>query len=263
MSFRHQLHHELSQRRSHNPRYSLRAFARLLEMSPGHLSEVLRGSRNLSPRMAVGIAQRLGYNGKQTLEFVSRVQAGGASMTRTLALLDEQNAHGAVSDALTLDLETIKAISEWYHYAILELTYCRGFRGTPKWVARKLGISVAAAAEALRLLQRLGILRKSRGTLIKTSDFVTSPSNVPSRAIKRFHSQMIQKAKGAIRSHAVDTRDMSSLTMAIDPAQISEAKIEIQKFRRRMAQLLSKGRPSNVYQLNVQFFSLQTEKAKE
>jgi uncharacterized protein (TIGR02147 family) len=263
MTFRRQLHHELSQRRSKNPRYSLRAFARLLEMSPGHLSEVLRGSRNLSPRLAVGIAQRLGYDTKETLEFVSQVQAGGASMTRALELLDEQNADGAVPGTLTLDLETISAISEWYHYAILELTYCRGFRGTPEWVARKLGISEAAAAEALELLQRLGILRKVRGSLIKVNDFVTSPSNVPSRAIKRFHSQMIEKAKGAIRFHAVDTRDMSSLTMAIDPSQISEAKIEIQKFRRRMARLLSQGRPSHVYQLNVQFFSLQTEKTKE
>jgi hypothetical protein len=50
---------ELTRRRARNPRYSLRAFAKSLALDHSTLSQLLRGERNLTPRMAERLEARL------------------------------------------------------------------------------------------------------------------------------------------------------------------------------------------------------------
>ena len=53
-----------------------------------------------------------------------------------------------------LSLDLFRCISDWHHYAILELTFVEGFDSDPKWLASQLGISNAEALYAVdRLLQ--------------------------------------------------------------------------------------------------------------
>ena len=53
------LRRELDRRLSTNPRYSLRAFARHLGMSPGELSEVLREKRPMSAKACQKVSRAL------------------------------------------------------------------------------------------------------------------------------------------------------------------------------------------------------------
>ncbi len=57
-----------------NRRFSLRAFARKLGLSPAMLSNVLSGQRNLSADMALLIAARLGYSALDAQRFCRAVQ---------------------------------------------------------------------------------------------------------------------------------------------------------------------------------------------
>ena len=59
VSFRQNLLAELARRRTRNPRYSLRAFARDLGTDHATLSQILRGRRNLSPRLIRQFGRRL------------------------------------------------------------------------------------------------------------------------------------------------------------------------------------------------------------
>jgi uncharacterized protein (TIGR02147 family) len=67
---------------------------------------------------------------------------------------------------------------------------------------------------------------------------------------------MIEKAKRAIEMQPVELRDISGITIPVSLDKVEVARKEIQAFRRRMAQLLASSRPTEVYQLNVQFFAL-------
>ena len=58
-SYRELLLNELRRRQSTNPMYSLRAFARALDMDPSTLSKILRGKRDLSMRKAFDLTLRL------------------------------------------------------------------------------------------------------------------------------------------------------------------------------------------------------------
>lgn len=78
---------ELRKRR--NPRYSLRKYAKDLELTPMHLSHILRGQRGLSRKKAEVIAKvlRLSYaDRKKFLQIVSALSAR-AYRERNLAQL--------------------------------------------------------------------------------------------------------------------------------------------------------------------------------
>lgn len=78
---------ELRKRR--NPRYSLRKYAKDLELTPMHLSHILRGQRGLSRKKAEVIAKvlRLSYaDRKKFLQIVSALSARAYS-ERNLAQL--------------------------------------------------------------------------------------------------------------------------------------------------------------------------------
>jgi len=67
--------HDLARRKSINPRYSLRAYARRLEMDPSELSRVLAGKRSLSLPVCRKILPKLGLpKSKRTLFIESLAQ---------------------------------------------------------------------------------------------------------------------------------------------------------------------------------------------
>ena len=61
LDYRLLLKSELASRTNQNPNYSLRAFARDLDLAPSRLSEVLNGKQGLSTQAAEKIAKTLGY----------------------------------------------------------------------------------------------------------------------------------------------------------------------------------------------------------
>ena len=66
---------ELLRRIRQNPRYSLRAFARDLRLSPSRLSEVLSGKQGLSRQAAKAITERLGWRGSEAERFIDLVES--------------------------------------------------------------------------------------------------------------------------------------------------------------------------------------------
>jgi uncharacterized protein (TIGR02147 family) len=101
--------------------------------------------------------------------------------------------------------------------------------------------------------------KTSESRLVSTNLFIKTPTNQPSRALRNHHQQMIQKAQEALEGQIISKRDITGTTVAIKPEQLELAKREIQKFHKRLADLLDtadSGDASEVYQLNIQFFSL-------
>jgi hypothetical protein len=114
MGFEEMLRDEWRARHDRNPRYSLRAFARDLGTDHSSLSQVLRGRRSLSPRMARRFGGRLG---------VPR------------AALDE-------------------ACFELHARAVARLVCARNFCPDSRWIATRTGIPVDAVNVALVRLLR-------------------------------------------------------------------------------------------------------------
>lgn len=250
---------ELNRRSRRNPAYSLRAFARDLQLSPSRLSEILSGKKGLSGSAARSICRLMALPGDQAQLFCESVESLHArsaikrnSAQAKLKLIKEREEYSEIA------LDQFQLIAEWHHFAVFEALSVPGFKGDPQRIAQALGISKLEATSALERLKRLNLAEKTpKGWRAKQAT-ITTP-DVPSKAIRSYHRALIQKAEAALETQTIHERDFSSVTMAIDPDLLPEAKQWIQSFRRKFCKKISStGRKRKVYCLAVQFFDLTT-----
>lgn len=259
--YRELLSRELESRSACNPRYSLRSFARDLKLSPQRLSDLIRGRYGLSAIQARSIADELGLAPDEQKRFISSAEMlhSRSPLKRKMAREEFESLKQEYS---TLSIDLFQVISEWYHYAILELTYVKGFQSKISWIAKYLGISeftVEKAIERLRRLELLGI--DKNGRMKCTKEFVMTPSGVPSEAIRKFHRQLLEKAIQALDLQTINERDMASVIMAIDCNRLDEAKEDLKRYRREFTKKYgSDPKQNEVYCLGIQFFRLQTKR---
>ncbi|MBS1958548.1 MAG: TIGR02147 family protein [Bdellovibrionales bacterium] len=235
LDFRVFLQDTLVARCKSNPAYSLRAFARQLKLEPSYLSKILSGKRKVTPRLIQRLGSQLALDPLSVAQFI---------------------ASEPVYHSLTVDQFSV--IADWYHYAILELARTQGFIATPAYIAKRLGITGTEARSALERLQRLEMIElDSKGRLVRMPEnHSTVGAPFMSAAFRKLQKQILEQAIHAMENVAIEQRDQSSLTMAIDPGLIPEAKLMIKKFRRDLCALLQSKGPiqKEVYQLSISLF---------
>jgi uncharacterized protein (TIGR02147 family) len=265
--YRNILKEELESRFQRNSHYSLRAFARDLGVSPARLSDSLAGRAGFSTTVADQIAKKLGFGKEEREYFCTLVEMNHARSKSQRAAAAEklQSLKSNVSsDYQQVQIDSFKVISDWHHFAILELTAIDGFKSEAQWIADQLEISVFSVEQAIERLIRLDLLEKKKDVLVATEARTASPSGIPSDAIKKFHTQVLEKAMNAIQVQGVDERDFSTTFMSIDRSRIPEAKEKIKKFRREFSQeFANSSKKENVYCFSTQFFNLTKNSVKK
>lgn len=251
------LREELVIRCRKNPSYSARAMARDIGLSAAFFSQVLNARRSLGEERAFRIAERMGWNASKQRLFLQLVRfeitPSGPLRETIREELGRMQASGNPFERI--EGERLGLLSQWYYFAILELLEVEDSRAEPLWIARRLGISPGEVTAALARLRRLGLVEDRNGRLRPVPSYTTT-GDFPSRAIRAYHCRMLDCAKRAITSHKVDSRDTSSITMAIDPSRLGEAAEKIRGFRRELMQFLVSGRKRAVYHLSIQLFRL-------
>lgn len=244
--FRLYLQNELLERCRKNPAYSLRAFAKSLECDFSTLSKILKGTRPVGRITIQKFSARLGLNPAETSRFI----------LNSKPLLKQE----IEPDYGQLTVDSFKIISDWQHYAILELMRLDHFKPDKNWIAKKLGLSVNEVSIAVERLQRVEILEITpAGKWIDHSNgkSTTIGHHFTNSAFRNLQRQVLEMALKALEQVPIEKRDQSSMTMAIDTRKIPEAKLKIKKFRREMATLLSRGDSRDeVYQLSVSLFPI-------
>ncbi len=209
---------EFERRVRSNPRYSLRAFARDLAMSPGEVSEIIKGKRRLTAKAIAKISVRLGLNASETQALL-----GAAN-------LEASGLNNAEIQTRELSADLFRVVSDWYCFAILNLFDTVAFRADPKWIGSRLGISPAEAKLALERLERVGLTRRVKGRLERDAAFVISSSGIPSEAIRSYHKQVLTKAMQALETQPVNERDITGLGIALDTRDLPDLIGELRKF---------------------------------
>lgn len=255
--YRNYLKREFSVRQKRNPSYSLRAYARDIGMQPSKLSEAMRGVCGLSGNSALKIARKLDLSEKETELFVALVEKEHArsrnGRNNATVLLNKMITNGEYSE---LNLERFSIISDWCHFAILELTEVNDFLFTPKAIAKRLQISIAEAKNATDRLVDFGLLAQNeKGQWKQTHLHLATPGGIPNRAVREHHRQILQKAEESIDSVALTEREFSATTMAIATEKLAEAKNALKEFRRKFCTNIQKTETKDrVYCLSIQLF---------
>jgi uncharacterized protein (TIGR02147 family) len=260
----------LQEKQRKNPAYTMRAAARDAGVTSGFMSMVLSGKKRLTFKRAVQFAQLLKIDGASSDLLLRAVALESTTDSACRAYL--ANALGGDSarqqqEYAVLELDRFRTLSDWYHIAILDLTLVKGFESNAAWVSEELGISLEQATSAVARLQRLGLLEITKdGQWIKTDAKLAIPTTYSDKAMRDFQEQMIDKAREALQSPSPEdfaARDISGVSMAIDPARLPEAKLRIQRFRRDMLEFLEEGESTELYRMNVQLFRLSKKRRKQ
>jgi uncharacterized protein (TIGR02147 family) len=159
-----------------------------------------------------------------------------------------------------INLDTYAVISDWYHYAILELTRVKSFEPNLNYITRTLGIGKTEAHIAVDRLQRLGLLKVVKNKWIDASEnglATNINADLTSEASRNLQRQILEKAITALDTLPPKIRNQTSITMAIAPEDLPEAKERIKKFRHDLCQFFERnGKPTQVYQLGISLYPL-------
>jgi hypothetical protein len=231
--YREMLKKEFERRCLNNESYSLRSFARHLHYPSEVLSKVISGSKNLSIDAAVSFCDTLNFKGIKREEFIAsvRVNKPGSRYPLTSVL------HKVISDPI--------------HHAILNAVKINKNLSN---ISKTVNSSESSCQTAIENLITLGLLEKEHDGYKRIFPKTASYDGTSPEAQKNFHRKMLAKASESLELHKSHERNISGLTMAIDPANIEKANKEIARFRERLCKILEEGTKTKVYHLEIGLF---------
>ena len=239
-------------------KYSLRGFAKKLEVSPSFLSLLLNGKRKLSLDRAWSFAKKLSLSGQKKRLFLLLVQKEILETDEAKLEVDAE-IHGILSQGplpQEIRSDAFTSIASWYHHAILSLLTCNNRPKSIEGFAKRLNITPQEIEQALERLERLKLIKKESNGYTRTNDLQTVFPKAPSESVRSYHRGVLKRAHEAITTQPMDERHFISLTLSMDPERLSLAKKRLDALIHELYNLFSEGTHSRVYQVSMQLFSL-------
>lgn len=244
LSFSEFLNQKYTDRKERNTKYSLRSFSRDLNISSGRLTNLLKGRDIPGPETIEKIASILKL-GPEELEELKNVLAAHKYMRRGLGFSRQ------------LNKEEFKEISDWKTWCIYTLFQSSDFIPTYSWLKQKIHLPEDEISQSLKKLKNLGLIDIDGDFYKLVCENVTTTNDVPSPEIRKFHKEFINKGIDALDVVPVEIRDISSLTLCINPGKLAEFKKMLADFRAKVNEIAKEDEDSSeLYQLNIQFFPM-------
>lgn len=235
------LNEEFRRRQQNNRRYSLRAYARDLEIDASYLSKILNGSRAIPLNLVEPLSRAMRLSDDQIVSLEESYFA-----TRYAPIKNDE----------------FLLIADWLHIALLCFSRIRTPNGGTGDFAERAAQALRSTPEEIRpcleRLLRMGLLRETAdGTYEASEERLTAINPSSSEARLRLQGELLLKSKESLRRDPFDQRDHSGMTMAIDSSKIPQAKLIIRRFRRELCELLeSSENADHVYHLCLSLFPL-------
>ncbi len=243
--FRILLNWELERRRAANPRYSLRAFARLLKIDPTQLSRILTGSRRPGTQLLPRAQKILGFPMEVFTSFENRTKREIDSGSEMVTARD------------------LGVVFGWEHFAIYSLLDIPNAPTDARGISKTLGFEAERGQKVLDELVAEGLLSFENGAYREISNadwLVVTPRPSPNNdeAYRTLHRTLALRSLESLDSDPRESRSQSSSLAALSPELLPLARLYIGHFRRTLMDLLSDYRKDNseVYALQISLFPL-------
>jgi uncharacterized protein (TIGR02147 family) len=247
-------------KKKQNSSYSARAWAAKMGFSNHSLlSMLLSGVREIRPIHLKKILHGLDLPPEEREYFEGLILVRNASSEYEQELHLSKLRKLAKDEPLTfLEIEKFRAIANWIHFAVLEMTELKNFKPEPAWISRRLGhkISATEVYKAVERLIILGLLKREKGSLQKVHHRLHAGDKKSSKAIREYHRQVLELATAAIEKQSIEERILHSFCFTVDKAKLPEAEKVIQEFRKKLVKVCGKDRGDDTYQCGIQLFKL-------
>lgn len=258
--FRDYIMEEFDRRKMQNPSYSMRSFARDLEIPPSRLSEVLNGKAAFSTERGIQVAEKLGFTKEQLEKFIylleSRHARSYARRWQAKKMLQKNNA----PQYHTIPHEILERIPGWYFFAVLELVRTPDFEADPQKIAQKLNISFEEASDSMLALHECGFIEKTNTGWKVNTEYASTTFEIPNAKIREVHKGAISRSLTAVDTQGVHDRHLSTIFLNFSRDQMKAAKEAINEFVFQFNNQFSNNgtnpTASEVYQLALQLVRL-------
>ncbi|MGZ3774897.1 MAG: TIGR02147 family protein [Pseudobdellovibrionaceae bacterium] len=223
-----------------NPRLSNRYFAQKLGISSGALSEILQGKRNVSKKLALKIAQKLQLNPSEMAEFL------GEQLTTS----------GPEFEFTQMQDDQFHLISDWPHFAILNLVKSEKCIHKPSWFAEQLNLPLKVVHQIIERLIRLELLVYKNKKYHRRSSNLKTSDNVLNLSIRKSNIQDLELIQDHLNFLDINERDFTSITLLLDPNKMPEFKKWIRDAQDQFAYKYETTKSISPYRLTVGLFPL-------
>ena len=235
---REMLQEHLSNIQSKNRSFSLRAFAKYLNISPATLSGFMSGQRNISRATAAKILKKIG--GKEEQLLISEDHYDSVEGTGW----DQKN-----------------FISTWHDFAILSVLEVKHVKQDIRFISNYLGLHQRVVTRSINRLERMKLISPlAKGGWKVTGNKISVGKYGKYDLIRKRHKRelkhFIQVIDYLDQEQIFGLSDLSTMIFACDVKKIHEAKLRIRNFRRRLSRFLESGNKNAVYALGIELLPL-------
>ena len=258
MDYRTILADAFQHRRRVNPRYSLRAFARDVSVSPSRLSEVIAGKGELSRDKGHTVAKKLGFSALQTEDFLDMIEASGASHDGLRQeALERIKARTRANQALRIETKQFESVAHWRAIAVWSFMFLPVFDGDVATISAHLKMSAFEVAAVLRSLQGLGLVALEDSKWRPAASEFSTGDTVSSEAIRSYHRDLSAMGRKSIDEQPMNCRHLDSLIMSFDSKRFGELQQRIADFVQSVSdEFTDKKTGDTVYAMSLQMFRL-------
>lgn len=234
-------HVKFEERRAANPRFSLRALAQRVEISPGHLSEIFNNKRPVS----VANFSKL----------VNGLRLSEDDMQKAQSLYDAEKKRKKATHSIerVLNKTEFSEVSSVDFFLILAAMDLH----TEEWdidlISAETGVPTERTEVVMKKLMQLGLVEmNSDTTYVKTVRSVATENNIPNFDVQKLHKEALERSSDIFPQVPTEKREMVYLTMAVNPNNLERAKKELEKAWKKVYGKLTQGECTEIYTLGMQ-----------
>jgi uncharacterized protein (TIGR02147 family) len=252
------------------PSFSYRSFARMAgSTSPNLLQLITARKLNISNTQLSTLSKSL------------ELDSNEEKYLETIVAFDHAKTHQEKDKyfqriLMTREYKAVKTIekkqydyfSHWYNPVVRELITSDQYPNDPAWIGECIvpKITLGKVKKSIELLQTLGLVKciEDKKKWIYTDRTISTPSEVLSMAVIKYHQDMITLGREAIERFDPTERDIRSITIGLSEEGYSELKKRMESFWKELLAFSdTQENADQVMQVNMQLFPLSVNKEKK
>lgn len=240
-----------SKKKEKFPKFSMRQFAKKMNIPPGRLSEIINGKRNMTFNLANQFAQVFLLTSEEKKYFNQLIINQNKLKTKKVLKRD------------LIDAKEFPKVNHWHYFALLCLVEIYGESYSEKNYAERMQLSEGKIKELLISLEQAGLIFKGENNYKVAIDSTTTSQDLTSNDILNFHLELLKEITQRLTVVPVSKRDVEALILPVSEKSLPRAKRQIRsfvnKFQERFNKELKKSSTETIkaYTLCVQLIPLE------
>lgn len=241
--------------------FTLKSFAKKLDVSASYLSMIIKGKRELSNGLINSFAIALKLTASEHTFFETLVHFNNSKDDQSKAkYLERMKQFKKYREHNIADVSLHSYMSNWLNITIREMSALDDFCDDPKWIQTKIKhpVSLTEVKKSLDFLLGANLLIKNQENKYERPNFqISCVDQIHSNALVQFHRNFLQLAGDSTVHSKSHERQLLGHCVSLDQGRFSEAKEILKDAFEKIQNLQNhQNKSEQVYSIELALFPL-------